>query len=205
MALTTSHLWLCSALHRNMVSKEAIVTALKQEARNPCDLLASFPGTFFPCSWVPGNEASDLRISIRATDELYCYMNHISPSPPTGRISVGVTHDLLTLWVCKGTRWGAGGSRDCSCPRRSKKPSALHLTNSLQRSQTTKSCYVAFCVCFQPLAAREDVARTKKKKVILSKQAKRRMADRTSKCCMILTNLTLRLLYLVACWEWACV
>ena len=45
-ALTASHLWLCSALHRNMVSKEAIVTALKQEARNPCDLLASFPGTF---------------------------------------------------------------------------------------------------------------------------------------------------------------
>ena len=49
------------------------------------------------------------------------------------------------------------------------------------------------------------MARTKKKKVILSKQAKRRMADRTSKCCMILTNLTLRLLYLVACWEWASV
>lgn len=143
MALTTSHLWLCSALHRNMVSKEAIVTALKQEARNPCDLLASFPGTFSPCSWVPGNEASDLRISIRATDELYCYMNCISPSYPTGRISVRVTHDLLTLWVCKGTRWGAGGSRDCSCPRRSKKPSALHLTNSLQRSQTTNSVEVA--------------------------------------------------------------
>ena len=49
------------------------------------------------------------------------------------------------------------------------------------------------------------MARTKKKKVILSKQAKRRMADRTSKCYIVLTNLTPRLLYLVACWEWACV
>ena len=32
------------------------------------------------------------------------------------------------------------------------------------------------------------MARTKKKKVILSKQAKRRMADRTSKCYIIYTH-----------------
>ena len=45
------------------------------------------------------------------------------------------------------------------------------------------------------------MARTKKKKVILSKQAKRRMADRTSECYITLTKLTLKPLYFIVCWE----
>ena len=49
------------------------------------------------------------------------------------------------------------------------------------------------------------MARTKKKKVILSKQAKRRMADRTSECYITLTKLTLKPLYFIVCWECACV
>lgn len=48
------------------------------------------------------------------------------------------------------------------------------------------------------------MARTKKKKVILSKQAKRRMADRTSEYYITLTKLTPRPSYLVVCWEWLC-
>ena len=114
-------------------------------------LASLIPRHFFSGPWVLGNEASVLRICENIhKSHWWTLLLHVdkshSPSPPTGRISVGVTHDLLIVWVCKGTRWGAGGGRDCSCPRRSKKP--LYLRNSLQRSQTTKVVMLHFVFVF---------------------------------------------------------
>ena len=107
-----------------------------------------------------------------------------------GRVSDWVTDDLLTLWVCKGTRWGTGGDRNSSCPWTSK--------------DRTQGDYVTELICMmfelpvsshpyhdliwvwgfssQPSTAVGDVTRKKEKKVVLSKQAKRKMAERTSEC-----------------------
>lgn len=63
-----------SVLHRNTASKEAIVTALKQEARNTCDLLALLPRHLFcECLGMRLVTCTFMRICIRATDKLYCY------------------------------------------------------------------------------------------------------------------------------------